>query len=458
MSSFFNEYLSQRFPLPSSEKNGVVVEKDADITCDISNYINIINDFVNTYEYDISVERLNSYGELKGSTDSPPTIVPYSILENNLLNNKKTHTREKIIDIMNKLFVLEEDDRINKIDKRYPINVFRPINLDIIDVLFDETFFNALYNKAKGIATSTLEKTDDLPTKNYTPEEKEALKACLKVELEDINHNLTTSKLIEFVPDPNYFVGSLTGATGVIARLIKQLRDRMNRKLMIHQSINRPNVEEEKKNEKAFIKQQKEHERQQRLAKINEEREIREEEHEERMKNDEEYRNRIERIEEREKASNLFRKQEFRFLKEKTNKEGRIRSLAKKYDEEYNNAIRNIRTDHVLDTRITDEDAYNENEKRIEIKINDFNNKENNFLKKIKEKYNIAEPITSDKVKAHAYDDSKNIDVYGTELNGGKSKKTCKNRKRKKCRKTNKKQKKKSLGYRKNKGRKSRRK
>jgi hypothetical protein len=47
---------------------------------------------------------------------------------------------------------------------------------------------------------------------------------------------------------------------------------------------------------------------------------------------------------------------------------------------------------------------------------------------------------------------------YESKFKGGKSKKTCKNRKGKKCRKTNKKQKKKSLGYRKNKGRKTRRK
>ena len=48
--------------------------------------------------------------------------------------------------------------------------------------------------------------------------------------------------------------------------------------------------------------------------------------------------------------------------------------------------------------------------------------------------------------------------LYKEEINGGKRKKTCKNRKGKKCRKTNKKQKKKSLAKRKNKGRKTRRK
>ena len=251
---------------------------------------------------------------------------------------------------------------------------------------------------------------------------------------------------------------SLTGANGVITTLIKALLDRMNAKLQIYQSINRINVEQEKKNKQALIKQEKALERIERLAKINEEREIREEEHEERMKNDEEYRNRIERREEKRKALDLFSKQEFKYLIEKSNKEDRIRRLAKKYDEEYNNAIRNITTNNPLDIRITDKDLRKNNEERIKRKINDFNNKENNFLKKIKEKYNIAEPITSDKVKACAYADSQNIDVYETEFKGGKSKKTCKNRKGKKCRKTNKKQKKKSLGYRKNKGRKTRRK
>jgi len=438
MSNFFKEYFYQRFPLPSSKENDLVGEKDADITCDISNYINIIDDFVHTYEYDISVERLNSYGELKGSTDSPPTIVPYSILENNLLNNKNTHTREKIIDIMNKLFVLEKDD-----EKRGG-EIVRPINLDIIDVLFDETFFDDLQRNTK---------------KNYTPEEKKALKSCLKVELKDINHNLTTSKLNKFVPDPNYFVGSLTGANGVIAILIKELRDRMNAKLQIHQSINRINVEQEKKNKQALIKQEKALERIERLAKINEEREIREEEHKERMINDPKYRERQEQIEKQKKEEDLFRKQELKYLIEKSNKEGRIHRLAKKYDEEYKNALRNIRTDYVLDTRITHEDdAYNENEERIKIKINDFINKENSYLEEIRSDNNIAEPITSDKVKAYAYAHGANIDDDETELNGGKSKKTCKNRKGKKCRKTNKKQKKKSLGYRKNKGRKTRRK
>jgi hypothetical protein len=219
---YLKDYSSGRFPLPSSIKNDLVGEKDADITCDIRNYINIIDDFVNTYEYDISVKRLNSHGELKGSTDSPATIVPYSILVNNLLNDKRTHTPEEKKKIMNNLFVLDEDD---KIDKIYPSNVVRPINLDIIDVLFNETFFDDLQKNTK---------------KNYTPEEKEALKACLKVELKGINDNLTTSKRteskpIEFVPDLDYFVSSLTGANGVIAILIKELGDRMKRKLMIHQ-------------------------------------------------------------------------------------------------------------------------------------------------------------------------------------------------------------------------------
>jgi hypothetical protein len=431
MSDFLIEYFSERFKLPSNEKVGLVVEKDADIICDISKCIDIIDDLLNTYEYDVSIERLGAIGELKGVINTRPTF-PYSILKDTLLNEKTNLTQEEKKQIMNNLFVLKEGDETSRDE------LVRPIKLNIIDVFFDDSFFDDLQKNTE-------------KTYTYTPEQKESLKSCLKVALKDINNK----EIIKFTPS-TLFV-SLTGANGVITTLIKALLDRMNAKLQIYQSINRTNVEEEKRNERAVIKEQKRIERKERLAKIDEEREIREEEHEEMMKNDEEYRKRIEQREEKRKASDLFRKQEFKYLIEKSNKEGRIHRLAKKYDEEYNNALRNIRTDYVLDTRITDEDLRKNNEEQIKIKINDFNNKENNYLEEIKEKYKISDEINSDKVKAYAYAEDANIDVDGTELNGGKSKKTCKNRKGKKCRKTNKKQKKKSLGYRKNKGRKTRR-
>jgi len=439
MSNFIRKYFSERFPLPSSKKNDLVVEKDADITCDIRKCISIIDDFVNTYVYDVSIENLSILGQIMSTGSKIPPIFPFSILTDTLLNNKTNHTQEeKKKEIMDELFVLEEGDETSRVE------LVRPIKLNIIDVLFNESFFDDLQKNTK---------------KNYTPKEKECLKSCLKVELEDINNNLTRSKLIRFIPE--FLSVSLTGANGVITILIKELRDRMNAKLQIHQSINRPNVEEEKKNEKALIKQEKALERIERLAKINEEREIRKKEHEERMKNDEEYRNRIERINEREKDSDLFRKQQFNYEIEKRNKEERIRRFAKKYDEEYKNELRNIITDDPLDIRITDENIYKKNEERIEREINDFINKKNSYLEEIRRNNNIAEPITSDKVKAYAYAHAhgENIDVlYETEFKGGKSKKTCKNRKGKKCRKTNKKQKKKSLGYRKKQGRKTRRK
>ncbi len=432
MSSFFKEFLSERFPLSSNKKNGEVVKKDADITCNISECAEIINDLVNTYEYDVSQQRLAAIGELKGVINSRPTF-PYNILKENLFIDKTNLREKEKKQIMDELFVLEEGDN----NEKSFVEVVRPIKLNIIDVLFNESFFDDLQKNTK---------------KTYTPEQKESLKSCLKVQVKDINNK----EIIKFTPS-SLFV-SLIGSNGVITKLIKELLDRMNSKLQIYQSINRTNVEEEKKNEQAFIKQQKALERQQRLAKINEEREIREEEHEERMKNDEEYRKRIEQREEKRKASDLLRKQEFKYLIEKSNKEDRIRDLAAKYDEEYKNALRNIRTDDPLDTRITDEDLRKNNEERIKRKINDFINKENSYLEEIREKNNIAEPINSDKVKAYAYADSANIDVYESGFKGGKSKKTCKNRKGKKCRKTNKKQKKKSLGKRKNKGRKTRRK
>lgn len=429
MSSFFKEFLSERFPLSSNKKNGEVVKKDADIACNISECAEIINDLVNTYEYDVSQQRLAAIGELKGVINSRPTF-PYNILKENLFIDKTNLKEKEKKQIMDELFVLEEGD------EKSLVEVVRPIKLNIIDIFFDESFFDDLQKNTK---------------KTYTPEQKESLKSCLKVALKDINNK----EIIKFTPS-TLFV-SLIGSNGVITKLIKELLDRMNAKLQIYQSINRTNVEEEKKNEQALIKQQKAVERQQRLAKIDEEREIREEEHEERMKNDEEYRKRIEQREEKRKASDLLRKQEFKYLIEKSNKEDRIRHLAAKYDEEYKNALRNIRTDDPLDSRITDEDLRKNNEERIKRKINDFINKENSYLEEIRKKNNIAEQINSDKVKAYAYADSANIDVYETELKGGKRKKTCKNRKGKKCRKTNKKQKKKSLGKRKNKGRKTRR-
>jgi len=430
---YLKDYSSGRFPLPSNEKVDLG-EKDADITCDIRNCIDIIDDLLNTYEYDVSIERLGAIGELKGVINTRPTF-PYSILKDTLLNNKTNLREKENKQIMDELFVLEEGDETSRVE------LVRPIKLNIIDVFFDDSFFDDLQKNTK---------------KTYTLEQKESLKSCLKVALKDINNK----EIIKFTPS-TLFV-SLTGANGVITTLIKALLDRMKAKLQIYQSINRPNVEEEKKNEKAFIKQQKALEREKRLSELNKQRLDREKKHEERMINDEEYREIIKRIEEREKASDLLRKQQFKYETKKSAKEDRIRKLAAKYDEEYKNALRNIRTAYVLDTRITHEDdAYNENEERIKGQIDDFINKENSYLEEIKEKYNITEePIDSNKVKAYAYayaEDAKN-DLYKQEINGGKPKKTIKNRKGKKCRKTNKKQKKKSSGYRKKKGRKTRRK
>jgi hypothetical protein len=432
MSDFIRKYFSERFKLPSNEKVGLVVEKHADIICDISKCIYIIDDLLNTYEYDVSIERLGARGELKGVINSRPTF-PYSILKENLFIDKTNLREKEKKQIMDELFVLEEGDETSRVE------LVRPIKLNIIDVFFDDSFFDDLQKNTK---------------KTYTPEQKESLKSCLKVALKDINNK----EIIKFTPS-TLFV-SLTGANGVITTLIKELLYRMKAKLQIHQSIDRINVEQEKKNKQALIKQEKALERIERLAKINEEREIREEEHEELMKNDEEYRNRIEQREKEKKASDLFRKQQFNYEIKKSNKEDRIRRLAKKYNEEYNQAIIDIKTDDPLDTRITDEDLRKNNEERIEREINDFINKENSYLEEIRRNNNIDEPINSDKVKAYAYAHAHgaNIDVYEKELNGGKRKKTFKNRKGKKCRKTNKKQKKKSLGYRKNKGRKTRRK
>ena len=432
---YLKDYSSGRFPLPSNEKVDVVGENDADIRCNISECIDIIDDLVNTYEYDVSLERLGAIGELKGVINSRPTF-PYSILKDSLFNEKTNLGEKEKKQIMDDLFVLEEGDY----NERAGNEVVRPINLNIIDIFFNDSFFDDLQKNTE---------------KTYTPEQKECLKSCLKDSVKDINNK----QIIKFTPS-TLFV-SLTGANGVITTLIKELLYRMNAKLQIHQSINsRPNVEQEKRNERAVIKEQKRIEREERLSELNEQRLDREEKHEERMKNDPKYRQQQEQIEKQKKEADRFRKQQFNYEIEKRNKEDRIHSLAKKYDEEYNNAIRNIRTDYVLDTRITDEDAYKENEKRIKIKINDFINRENSYLEEIRSDNNIAEPINSKIVKACAYAHAhgENIDVCGTKLNGGKSKKTCKNRKGKKCRKTNKKQKKKSLGYRKNKGRKTRRK
>lgn len=427
MSGFFNEYFSGRFPLRSNENFD---KKDKEITCDISKCIDIIDDLVNTYEYDVSVERLQARGQLKDVINSRPTF-PYSILKDILLNDKTNLTEEEKKQIMNKLFVLEEGDETSRVE------LVRPINLNIIDVFFNDSFFDDLQKNTQ---------------KTYTPEQKETLKACLKVALKDINNK----ELIKFTPS-TFFV-SLIGSNGVITKLIKELLNRMNAKLQIYKSINRTNAEQEKKNEQALIKQKKAIERDQRLAELHKQRLEREEEHKEKMENDPKYRLDQEQIEKQKKAADLFRKQQFNYEIEKSAEEDNIRRLAAKYDEEYNNALRDIRTDDPLDTRITDEELRKNNEERIKIKINDFINKENNFLEEIKKKYKITDPINSNKVKAFAYADGKNIDVYKTELNGGKYTKTRKNRKGKKCRKTNKKQKKKSLAKRKKQGRKTRRK
>ena len=333
MIDFFNEYFSERFPLPSKKK-------ETDITCDISKCIDIIDDLVNTYEYDVSVERLGAIGELKGVINPRPTF-PYNILMNSLFNNKTQPTEEEKKQIMNNLFVLEEGDETSRVE------LVHPIKLNIIDVFFDDSFFDNLQKHTK---------------KTYTLEQKETLKACLKDALKDINNK----EIIKFTPSTLFI--SLIGANGVITTLIKELLDRMNAKLQIHHSINRTNVEEEKKNKQAFIKQEKALERQQRLAKIDEEREIREEEHEKRIKNDEEYRKRIEQREEKRKASDLFRKQQVNYENKISSQEDRIRRLAAEYDKEYNNALLHIRTDDPLDTRITDEDLRKNNEERIKRK------------------------------------------------------------------------------------------
>lgn len=90
---YLKDYSSGRFPLDSNEKVGVVGENDADIKCNISECIDIIDDLVNTYEYDVSLERLGAIGELKGVINSRPTF-PYSILKDSLFN-EKTNLGEK---------------------------------------------------------------------------------------------------------------------------------------------------------------------------------------------------------------------------------------------------------------------------------------------------------------------------------------------------------------------------
>ena len=174
------------------------------------------------------------------------------------------------------------------------------------------------------------------------------------------------------------------------------------------------------------------------------------------MENDSEYRKRVERREEKRNASDTFRKQQFNYEIKKSAEEDRIRLLAAEYDKEYNNAIRHIRTDDPLDKRITDEDIYKKNEERIKRQIDDFIKKENDYLGEIKIKYEITEPINSNKVKAYAYAETSNL--YKEEINGGKPKKSRKNRKGKKYSKKNKKYKKKPSGKRKKQGRKTRRK
>jgi hypothetical protein len=429
MSSFFNQYFSERFPLPSNEKVGLVGEKDADIRCNISECIDIIDDLVNTYEYDVSLERLGAIGELKGVINSRPTF-PYSILKDSLFNEKTNLGEKEKKQIMDDLFVLEEGDY----NERAGNEVVRPINLNIIDIFFNDSFFDDLQKNTE---------------KTYTPEQKECLKACLKDSVKDINNK----QLIKFTPS-TLFV-SLIGANGVITKLIKELLDRMNTKLQIYRSINRTNVEQEKKNEQEFIKQQKAIEREERLAQLDDERLDREEEHKEKMENDPKYRQQQEQIEKQKKQADLFRKQQFKYETKKSAEEDRIRRLAAKYDEEYNNAIRHIRTDDPLDTRITDEDIYKKNEERIKRQIDDFIKKENDYLGEIKKKYNITEPINSNKVKAYAYAETSNL--YKEEINGGKPKKSRKNRKAKKYSKKNKKYKKKTSGKRKKQGRKTRR-
>lgn len=174
------------------------------------------------------------------------------------------------------------------------------------------------------------------------------------------------------------------------------------------------------------------------------------------MKNDPKYRLEQEEIEKQKKQADLFRKQQFKYEIKKSAEEDRIRRLVAKYDEEYNNAIRHIRTDDPLDTRITDEDIYKKNEERIKRQIDDFIKKENDYLGEIKIKYEITEPINSNKVKAYAYAETSNL--YKEEINGGKPKKSRKNRKGKKYSKKNKKYRKKPSGKRKKQGRKTRRK
>jgi hypothetical protein len=208
---YLKDYSSERFPLPSNEKVDLG-EKDADIKCNISKCIDIIDDLVNTYEYNVSIENLSILGQIMSTGSKIPPIFPFRILTDTLLNNKTNHTpEEKKKEIMDELFVLKEGDETSRVE------LVRPIKLNIIDVLFNESFFDDLQKNTK---------------KNYTLEEKKALKSCLKVELEDINNK----QIIKFIPE--FLSVSLTGANGVITILIKELRDRMKRKLMIHQFIN----------------------------------------------------------------------------------------------------------------------------------------------------------------------------------------------------------------------------
>lgn len=141
---------------------------------------------------------------------------------------KQILERKKKKQIMDDLFVLEEGDY----NERAGNEVVRPINLNIIDIFFNDSFFDDLQKNTK---------------KTYTPEQKECLKACLKDSVKDINNK----QLIKFTPS-SLFV-SLIGSNGVITKLIKELLDRMNAKLQIYTSINRTNVEQEKRMNKNLL-------------------------------------------------------------------------------------------------------------------------------------------------------------------------------------------------------------
>ena len=62
---------------------------------------------------------------------------------------------------------MEEGDETTRVE------LVRPIKLNIIDVFFDDSFFDDLQKNTK---------------KTYTPEQKDSLKSCLKVAVKDINN------------------------------------------------------------------------------------------------------------------------------------------------------------------------------------------------------------------------------------------------------------------------------